>query len=276
MGPIAKVLDKLEGVQPNGDGQVARCPCPDHGKGRLHAENETRYLSLTVTDTREQTRHVFRALAQEEREQPDRERWHALQSWLETAERRVTIPYAPVLAEKVGDVAVRLRRDFSVSLSLVKAHAILHQVSRRWDKHGRIEATLEDYARVRELVAGLVAEGVEATVPSTIRETVEAVQRLTWDSNEDSKGKWCTTKKAVAKELDIDKAAAWRRVKVAINRGYLENMEEHKGRPAQLVLGEAMPKDSEVLPTVTQIEAELSGCAVDHVCEGNKPPFSCR
>ena len=32
---------------------------------RLHPENETRMLSLTITDTRDQTAAVFRALAQE-------------------------------------------------------------------------------------------------------------------------------------------------------------------------------------------------------------------
>jgi hypothetical protein len=85
-------------------------------RDKLHAENETRYLSLTVTDTREQTRRVFRALADGRTEEPDRGRWHALQTWLEVGEHRVTIPYAGVLAEKMGDVAVRLRRDFSVIL----------------------------------------------------------------------------------------------------------------------------------------------------------------
>ncbi len=35
-------------------------------RNRLHDENETHYLSLTVTDTRDQTRQVFKALAQEQ------------------------------------------------------------------------------------------------------------------------------------------------------------------------------------------------------------------
>ena len=103
-------------------------------RDKLHAENETRYLSLVVTDTREQTRRVFRALAEESAEEPDRERWHALQTWLEGGEHRVTIPYAGALAEKMGDVAVRLRRDFSVVLSLIKSHAILHRATRERDE----------------------------------------------------------------------------------------------------------------------------------------------
>jgi hypothetical protein len=71
-------------------------------RGRLHDENETRYLSLTVTDTRDQTRQVFKALAEEQIEEPDRTRWHALQDWLECAEHRVTIPFARMLAGKMA------------------------------------------------------------------------------------------------------------------------------------------------------------------------------
>jgi CHC2 zinc finger len=218
-------------------------------RDKLHAENETRYLSLTVTDTREQTRRVFRALADGRAEEPDRGRWHALQTWLEAGEHRVYNPYAGALAEKMGDVAVRLRRDFSVILSLIKAHAILHQATRERDAQGRIIATLADYARVRGLVSGLIAEGVEATVPKTVRETVEAVDNVI-----DGWGEEHATNKAVAEELEIDKAAASRRVRTAIGRGYLKNLEDRKGHPARLVLAESMPEDQEILPAPEELE----------------------
>jgi hypothetical protein len=218
-------------------------------RDKLHAENETRYLSLTVTDTREQTRRVFRALADGRTEEPDRGRWHALQTWLKAGEHRVTIPYAGVLAEKMGDVAVRLRRDFSVILSLIKAHAILHQATRERDAQGRIIATLADYTRVRGLVSGLISEGVEATVPKAIRETVEAVQNIIDGGDEDH-----ATNKAVAEELKIDKGAASRRVRSAIRHGYLKNLEDRKGHPARLVLAESMPEDQEILPTPEELE----------------------
>jgi hypothetical protein len=240
-------------------------------RDRLHDENETRYLSLTVTDTREQTRQVFKALAEEQTEEPDRTRWHALQEWLEGAEHRVTIPYAEVLAEKTGDVAVRLRRDFSVILGLIRAHAILHQATRERNTEGRIVATFEDYARIRELVAGLIAEGVEATVPPTIRETVNAVEKIIRESNEE----W-TTNKALSEDLNIDKAASSRRVRTAIGRGYLKNLEDRRGRPAKLVLGEEMPEDIEILPTPENLRAEMSGCTVDRDLDGieHPPPLS--
>jgi hypothetical protein len=161
----------------------------------------------------------------------------------------VAIPYAGTLAEKMGDVAVRLRRDFSVVLSLIKSHAILHRATRERDGNGRIVATLADYARVRDLVSSLIAEGVEATVPKTIRETIEAFENVI-----DGWGEEHATIKAVAEDLEIDKAAASRRVRTAIGRGYLKNLEDRKGHPARLVLAERMPEDQEILPAPEELE----------------------
>jgi hypothetical protein len=46
---------------------------------KLHPENETRLLSLTVTDTQDQTRAVMAALAEEAGDAgPNFEPWHAL------------------------------------------------------------------------------------------------------------------------------------------------------------------------------------------------------
>ncbi len=236
-------------------------------RSSLFWENETRYLSLTVTDTRDQTRRVFLAISEESVEEPDLTRWQALQVWLEGSERRVVVPYARDLAEKMGDVAVRLRRDFSVILSLIRSHTLLHQATRERDGEGRIVASIVDYRRVRELVADLVAEGVEATVPPIVRQTVEAVEKIIRDGDEEH-----ATNRAVTEDLQIDKAAASRRVKVAVDQGYLRNLEDRKGRPARLVVGEPMPEDAEILPPPEDLEEVLSGCAVDRDFEGIQHP----
>jgi hypothetical protein len=228
---------------------------------RLHPENETRMLSLAVTDTREQTRDILAALASEAGgDPPDLKAWHSLQEWLASAEHRVALPYAAEFAAMIPPVAVRLRRDFGAVLNLIRAHAILHQASRERDADGRIVATLEDYAFVRELVADLVSEGIEATVPATVRETVETVKRLHDETERD------VTIVALADELELDKSAAWRRVRSAIDRGYLENQEDRKGRPAKLVVADALPDDIEILPAPER----LQGCTVASDLEGVK------
>jgi hypothetical protein len=220
---------------------------------KLHPENETRLLSLTVTDTQEQTRAVMAALADEVGEAaPDLVIWHALQIWLESAEHRVSIPYASKLAKLIPPVAVRLRRDFGAVLNLIRAYSLLHQVTRERDAEGRILATIEDYAAVRELVADLVSEGIEATVPATVRETVEAVKGL----RENSKGEPVTVAE-VTRELKLDRSAVSRRVRNAKDRGYLRDLEENPRKPSRLVPGDDLPDDSEILPKPEDVFAGM-------------------
>jgi hypothetical protein len=212
---------------------------------KLHPENETRLLSLTVTDTQDQTRAIMAALAEETGDTHlDLTNWHALQIWLESAEHRIRIPYARKLAELIPPVAVRLRRDFGALLNLIRAHALLHQATRERDAHGRIVATIEDYTAVRELVADLVSEGIEATVPKTVRETVEAVKRL----RENTKGEPVTVAE-LARELKLDRSAVSRRVRNAKDRGYLRDLEENPRKPSRLIPGDDLPDDLQILPT---------------------------
>src|SRR5215213_613957 len=218
---------------------------------KLHPENETRLLSLTVTDTQEQTRAVMAALAEEAgNAELDSEAWHALQVWLKSAEHRVWIPYAKKLAELIPPVAVRLRRDFGAVLSLIRAHAVSHQASRERDDQGRIIASIEDYARVRELVADLVSEGIEPTVPATVRETVEVVKRLLEGSNGEP-----VTVTEIAKELKLDRSTASRRVRNAKDRGYLRDLEENQRKPSRLVPGDDLPDDLQILPKPEEVRA---------------------
>ena len=227
----------------------------------LHAENETRMFSLPVTDTPEQTRAVLLALASDKDDHRDLAKWHALQEWLSAWPPAVVIPYALRLALAVPPVAVRLRRDFGAVLRLIEAHALLHQASRARDDRGAVIATLADYRAVRELVVDLVAEGVEASVPATTRETVAAVERLgrlrpmAADSTDDAG----VTAAALGRELGLDKSAARRRAKGAIERGFLTNLEGRRGRPMRLVLGERFPDEVEVLPDADFLEAADGG-----------------
>jgi uncharacterized protein with PIN domain len=217
----------------------------------LHPENETRLISLTVTDSPDQTRAVMLAAAIGWSDPRDRAGWHEFQEWLAAGKADVAVPFATDLAGLVPPVAVRLRRDFQMVLTLIRAHALLHQLNRERDSEGRVVAAVADYAAVRELVSDLVADAVDRTVPATIRETVAAVADLA--------GAGETTVVAVAHQLDLDKSAASRRVKVATSRGYLRNVEDRRGHPARLVLGDPLPTDSSILPEPDELE-RLHGC----------------
>ena len=233
-------------------------------KVSLHPENETRLLSVPANDTREQTAAVIRMLACEDGRADDGElaEWRALQTWISAQDNRVSIPFAPRLAELVPPVAVRLRRDFATVLNLIKAHAVLHQVTRERDPGGRIVATVEsDYAAVRELVADLVADEVGATVPATVAETVAAVVELR-EKNEAG-----VTSAQLGECLGLDKSAARRRAMVAVERGYLRNLEDRRGKPAKLVPGEPLPGEVTILPTVET----LTGGTVASAQRGETP-----
>jgi len=226
----------------------------------LHPENETRMLSIASRDTREQTEEVLSTLALQcdgtEQGDVDLAPWLALQTWLELAGvRDVVIPYARELASKCNSRAVRMRRDFAKVLSLVKAHAILHQTHRE-RQGGKIVATITDYAAVYDVACGPVSEGIEATVSPTVRETVAAVAKLLADRP-------TVTVMAISRELGLDKSSAWRRVNVAKWGGYLVNQEDKRGRPAQLVLGDPLPEEEPALPT----PEELGGCPIDRTVD---------
>src|SRR5207249_10196294 len=72
----------------------------------LHPENETRLISLPVTDSPEQTRNILQRTAEEGGAQIDLEPWHALQTWPQAGEHRVAIPFAKRLAAAIPPAAV--------------------------------------------------------------------------------------------------------------------------------------------------------------------------
>ena len=219
----------------------------------LHGENETRLLSLTVTDSAEQTRAVLRAEATEDQSRADVAAWHELQGWLEQQDNLVTIPYAIDLADLTPPVAIRQRRDFQQVLAFIRTHAVLHQATRRRDGQGRIIATIDDYDSIRGLVADLMADAADRTVPSTQRETVGAVADMLGGGADE------VTVTALSKRLGLDKSTTSRRVNIAVARGYLKNLEDKRGRPARLVLGDSLPGEESILPTVEVLHSCIAG-----------------
>ena len=211
----------------------------------LHPENETRLLSLGVVDSPEQTAAVMRVLGTraasggkpDDGEQPV---WVAFQRWLALGETRVLVPFAKTLSEKVPPVAVRLRRDFRMLLTLISAHALLHRGTRAADPQGRVVATIADYAAVHDLVANLFAEGLEATVRPVVRETVEAVRAM---------GEPEVSLTSLARELKLDKATVSNRVKKAIASGFLPITRQNVECPRALSLATHSPKSARFCPT---------------------------
>jgi hypothetical protein len=251
---------------------------------QTHPENETRLLSVTINDTPEQSRNVFRRIAQKSGSAalrgtpPDIEKWHALHEWIELQDHHVEIPYADGLAELFPTAATRLRRDFGLILNLIKTHAMLHQANRERSHEGWIIATVDDYSAVRVLVDDLLAESLETSVPPALRETVDAVKQLIRESfltrtalkqEEMAEMPRPITQKLVANKLEIDKSNASRRIHQAIGAGYLIN-EQKNGRPMDLRIAEPMPSDRSVLPTAADVQRVMTSCAVAQLQGGRE------
>jgi hypothetical protein len=175
--------------------------------------------------------------------------------------------------------SVRLRRDFTVLLQLIEASAILHQQNRARDDQGRIIATACDYLTVRNLIADLISTAVGASVPRTVRQTVEAVAQLS--KGED--GHQDVTVKRLAEHLGIERSIAQRRLTTARQRGYVVNQEESQGKSARYRTGEVLPGDHAVLPDMLPpkhvcthpdshpvIPQVSEGCAGVHAQRGDK------
>jgi hypothetical protein len=169
-----------------------------------------------------------------------------VQTWLAHGPCDVIIPFASKLAEPIPAMAVRLRRDFQTLLSLIKAHALLHQVNR-----GMIIATIDDYRAIRELMWPIIAESAEALVRKPIKETVYAVEDLLENINPRTTASlgrlWkepTVSVAALAKHLKLDISAALRRLRAAIALGNLRDLETRNkppGRSAKIILGDPLP-----------------------------------
>ena len=187
--------------------------------------------------------------------------WQAYQQWLALGECRVVIPYATALAEKIPPIAVRLRRDFATLLAVIRAHALIHRGTRAADGEGHIVATAADYAAVHGLVVERFAEGVEATVPPTVRSTVEAVKGMLGADKDGGQHEVAIS--ALAKKLELRKSTVSDRVRRAIDRGFLVNKQEKKGLPARIALGDPLPDELQVLPPPEVLFGGCSGVRSD-------------
>jgi hypothetical protein len=214
-------------------------------KASLHPENETRMLSLEINDSKEQTSKILRAGARgENADNVDLSPFLQIQERVEKEKLQAVVPFAEKIAAGCDNTVLRLRRDFPMVLSLIKAHAILHASQRSRDDQGTVIAEIDDYRAVYDLVADKVAQAAARSVSETTRETVKAVKELSAKNR--LLGGLSYTE--ISKHLGMDKSAGRRRVIVAMQKGYLVNEEPRKGMPARIVIGDPLPDEKSVLP----------------------------
>lgn len=235
---------------------------------QLHPEDESRMLSYHIDESPERVREALIAAASGKVTEPteaELEDWHELywDAQEEVTENGTTVvlPFGPAIAEKMPLSHYRTIRDLEKVISLIQTHALLRYCAgdRELDAEGRVIATLEDYAAVRELVEGILAHGLEVAVPDSVREVVEAVTALasTTDSNGDTMP-WDefqgVSQRRLADLLGRDISVISRNVRKAIEDGYLEDENAGQGRASRLFPGERRLPSGHVLPLPEELE----------------------
>lgn len=201
----------------------------------------TRLFTLEVPDDPKQVRAALAAqgsLEVDGTHQID-ERLIAFQDYLQLkAPWDVVVPFAPVLSETIGrtNSAPRILRDFQRLLALIKAVTVLRHTKRNRDAKSRLIATLEDYQTIRDLTNHMYVGSVSGA-SNLVRETVEAVEELL--SSTGSMG--TINAKQIADQLGIHASSAGRRIEKALENGWLINMEDRRGRPLSISLGDPLP-----------------------------------
>jgi hypothetical protein len=220
-------------------------------KAALHPENETRMMSVEVDDSGEQTVSVIDKVAEvvglnAEKTIVNYEPWRNFQRWLAAGNCTVVVPFARELGQLIPPRSVRLRRDFAQILLAIKAHALLHRNHRQVDGRGQMIADIDmDYRPVAELMGGIVAEASGTSISKELQQTIDAVKAATAGLATDEGA----TADKIAKLLKLDKSSAWRRLKVAMNKDYIVNLEQRRGQPGRYRLTSQEIEAEPLLPS---------------------------
>ena len=227
-------------------------------KAALHPENETRMLSLEIDDSEEQTRRVLKKLAETtgKNMKPDDSihyNWQDFQRLLRiVGPKNIAVPFADALADLIPPRATRLRRDFSQIIACIKSHALIHCYRRKNNEKGELVADLDlDYVPVVGLIGHITAEGAGIAVSKEVLETIDAVKIATVKIAADDGA----TAFEVSRHLGLDKSTALRRLRVAAEKGFVVNLEQHRGRPGKYRLTDQEVEAMSLLPSVEEIRA---------------------
>jgi len=254
----------------------------------INEENETRLISYRVTETADQTRAILdqqgRAAAAgagpaTQAELP--EDWQAYDRWLGLGPKDAVIPFAQSLTALVPPDQVRFRRDVGALLSLIRTSAVMHQLTRDCDENGRIVATIDDYAAVREVVETTMAQAAGRTPSPSVYAVVEYVLKRIADQKDGSNDGQSSSRRQksrrasansspdtielsgqqIAKDLGVSRSTVSRAITTACDWGYLANEQIRQRGPAILRQGtvtiDGMPLEP-LLPTVERLQENLA------------------
>jgi hypothetical protein len=223
----------------------------------LHPEDENRVIAYRLQSDPERVKKALLSQARDRaivtgQKQFDPKDWLELHDMVANGSKKVHIPFATALASKIDAKQDRAMRDFPKLLGLIRAHALVHQETRKKNTDG-IVATLADYEAVRGLIEPCLVSSQSGDFSRKVRDVVSAVQTL-------ANGVGVSLSE-VAKHLNVKPQLIQREVNTGLELGFIRNKAERqrKGVKKELVLGEVPLPDTntltpdKVLPEVSEL-----------------------
>jgi hypothetical protein len=207
----------------------------------LQDENATRTLTLQSDESVNHTNAILIAIADTnftasaEAKAVDLTTWHEMQDYLSCIQLRAVIPYAHSLIALTNKSQLRIRRDFSMVLTLIEAHAVLNHMHRKHTKSGRVIATLADYAAVHAIFAADFDRNQELRPDDKLLDLCRLIQRLGTQRRTTTGGRLkppaagtarpvAISTREVATKLGVTHWAARQRIARALEDGLLEDL----------------------------------------------------
>lgn len=243
----------------------------------IHAENDTRNISMFPDQSSEQTSRVYesvdsRYLGAKPVGDDELKPWHNAQLILE--QMPVHIPFVRSFRKYFPKHIIRTRRDYGHFLAVIEAVAFLHQKQRkRIELHGQnyIRATLADAYMATVIVENSLSKSIYE-LPEKSIEVIEAAQvfveelreKLSVAGKDDENVTFTVTGLAKSLGWDRDTVAKW--MKPAGKKGYLTIVEASKGSKGAeyKVEDKELPGDT-FLPSIDDLVTDNPNESIENI-----------
>jgi hypothetical protein len=225
---------------------------------------KTRTLILNTDESGKQTADIVRSVLTRRRGPLDLQPWLDLQELLEMDKPyKVTLPFAAAISKAFDQwrptflegASMRMRRDITSFLTIVKASAVLHKFQRKTAEDGAIIAEISDYQHAYEAfdvglasVYGEANENVIAVVEA-IEEMLKEQPEADLDPDPGSRSTKVPVRELCKRLRIASTSTAKERLDEAVDAGAIEYDELKHG-------GRGRPRYFRVLKTAAELRAE--------------------